>query len=55
MCKKQLFFLLHLSVKIDLVEEVYYLQRVFHLLYHSVAPADALLSLFYIIDNCVIR
>ena len=42
MCKKTTSF--HLTVKIDLVEDVYYLKHVFHLLYDiSARPAEALL------------
>ena len=44
MCKKTTFFKLHLTVKIDLVEEVYYLKQLFHLLYDlGVTPVEALL------------
>ena len=41
---------LHIAVKIDLVEEVYYLKQVFHLLYDkSVMPVEALFSLSLIV------
>ena len=41
MRKKEIFF--HLTVKINLVEAVYYLKQVFHLLYDkSVTPAEEL-------------
>ena len=33
MCKNTTFLVFHLTVKIDLVEEDYYLKQVFHLLY----------------------
>ena len=44
MCKKITLLQFHLTVKIDLVDEVYYLKQVFYLLYDlSVAPVEALL------------
>ena len=44
MCKKKTFFKFRLAVKIDLVEVVYYIKNVFHLLYdESFMPAEALL------------
>ena len=51
--KKLLKFLL--AVKIDLVEVVYYLKQVFHLLCDSsVMQAEALLRPFHnIIDSCI--
>ena len=43
MCKKTTYSKFHLAVKIDLVEVVYYLKQVFHLLYDkSATPAEAL-------------
>ena len=37
------FFKCHLTVKIELVEEIYYLKQVFHLLYEkSATPAELL-------------
>ena len=46
MCKKTTFLGFHLTVKIDLVEVVYYLKQEFTLLYDkSVMPAEALLYL----------
>ena len=44
MCKKTTFLTFHFTVKIDLVEIVYYLKQVFHLLHdESVTSAEALL------------
>ena len=43
MCKKE-YKKTHLTVKIDLVDVVYYLKQVFYLLYeNSVTPAEELL------------
>ena len=53
--RKQLKFF-NLAVKIDLVEEVCYLNQVCHLLCDlSVTPVEASLTFFNIIDSCIIR
>ena len=45
----------HVTVKIDLVEEVYYLKQVFHLLYDkSVTPAETLLYFPIILYDTII-
>ena len=44
MCKKTTSFKIHLAVKVDLVEEVYYLKLEFNLLYdESASPAEEFL------------
>ena len=48
MCKKTTFFKFHLAVKVDLVDIVYYLKQVFHLLCdESVTPGGITLLLLY--------
>ena len=46
----------NLTSKIDLVEDVYYMRQVFHLLDDNVTLAEELLYFFLnIIDICIIR
>ena len=51
MCKKTTFFKFHLTVKIDVVEEDYYLKQVFHLLFlkfHLTVKVDVVEVVYYL-------
>ena len=58
MCRKSIFLTFNLTVKIDLVEVVFYLKQVFHLLYdNSATKVEGGITLLFlnIIDSCIIR